>query len=428
MCKALPLFFFFLYFSTFGAGVEEPLTYTRIEAAIRDKNVSSLFVIKDQLKQKFGGKTALSKLERRLTAEIGMSTEVIERIKKKFEHQPKIGEFLGWFFFPRNEFENTVKTNFNQLPFAERVLVLISADLGFKPARNVIILANNEKINLDERHTIEDLQPLLFIPFMAENGVVVRKFKEILNDAATQDDFFQRFCSLDAGSIAFINAAYIYQFLNRPDIAENLFEEAFNRYKSRRGAVEYGFAILKERDLPRKDEFMDRLRAVEMESYALWKIAQYHRYGTFTSRNLLKANRDYLSALPGGREFPEIFYDAGDFAEYFASSQTDMPKRIRALEQALEHYRLAAEGGIGEAYKRQAEILNKLSVLRSIDLTDKIFTLANHAASNYFVDAASILRERHIEIPTTPAWKTLEQSISIYMNLLKSVKKCSLEF
>ena len=105
-----------------------------------------------------------------------------------------------------------------------------------------------------------------------------------------------------------------------------------------------------------------------------------------------------------------------------------MPKRIRALEQALEHYRLAAEGGIGEAYKRQAEILNKLSVLRSIDLTDKIFTLANHAASNYFVDAASILRERHIEIPTTPAWKTLEQSISIYMNLLKSVKKCSLEF
>ena len=170
MCKALPLFFFFLYFSTFGAGVEEPLTYTRIEAAIRDKNVSSLFVIKDQLKQKFGGKTALSKLERRLTAEIGMSTEVIEAIKKKFEHQPKIGEFLGWFFFPRNEFENTVKTNFNQLPFAERVLVLISADLGFKPARNVIILANNEKINLDERHTIEDLQPLLSIPFMAASS------------------------------------------------------------------------------------------------------------------------------------------------------------------------------------------------------------------------------------------------------------------
>jgi hypothetical protein len=310
MRKVLPLFFCFLYFSAFGAVVEEHLTYARIETAIRDKNVSSLLVIKDQLKEQFGRKAALSKtLERQLSAKINMPAEVIERTKREFGHQLKIGEFLGWFFFPRNAFENTVKTNFNQLPFAERVLVLISADLGFKPARNVIILANNEKINLDEIHTIEDLQPLLFIPFMAENGVVVRKFKEVLNDAATQDDFFQRFRILDAGSIAFINAGYIYQFLNRPEIAENLFEEASTR-TSRRGAVEHGFAILKERDLPRKDEFMDKLRAVGMESYALWKIAQYHRYGIFTSRDLLKANRYYLSALPGGREFPEIFYDA----------------------------------------------------------------------------------------------------------------------
>ena len=170
--------------------------------------------------------------------------------------------------FSSNEFENTVKTNFNQLPFAERVLFLISADLGFNLPETLLswqIMKNN----LDERHTIEDLQPLLSIPFMQKNGVVVRKFKEILNDAATQDDFSNAFVALMQASIAFINAAYIYQFLNRPDIAENLFEEAFNRYKSRRGAVEHGFAILKERDLPRKDEFMDRLRAVGMESYAL---------------------------------------------------------------------------------------------------------------------------------------------------------------
>lgn len=426
MCKALPLFFFFLYFSTFGAGVEEPLTYTRIKAAIRDKNVSLLFTIKEELKDSFGKQAALSKaLESRLINKINMSAEVIERIKGEFRYKPKIGEFLGWFFFPREAFENTVKTNFNQLPFVERALVLIAADLGFKPAKNIILLASNEKINLDGIQTEEDLQQLLSISFMAENGVVVQKFKEILDDTAKQDNFFTRI--LDAGPITLINAGYIYQFLNRPDRAEPLFEKASSEYMSRRGTIEVGFITLRT-DLTRADNFIAKMDAFGIESYALWKLAQYHRYGISTPRNLLEANKGYLSALPGGREFPEIFYDAGDFAEYFASSQTDMPKRIRALEQALEHYRLAAEGGIGEAYKRQAEILNKLSVLRSIDLTGKVVEIACQAASKYFIDAASILRERHIKIPTRPEWKSLEQSISIYMNLLKSVKKCPLEF
>lgn len=87
MRKVLPLFFCFLYFSAFGAVVEEHLTYARIETAIRDKNVSSLLVIKDQLKEQFGRKAALSKtLERQLTAKINMPAEVIERTKREFGH------------------------------------------------------------------------------------------------------------------------------------------------------------------------------------------------------------------------------------------------------------------------------------------------------------------------------------------------------
>ncbi|MEI6882336.1 MAG: hypothetical protein WCK82_13525 [Bacteroidota bacterium] len=421
--KTLTLFFFFLYFAIFGA--DDPPAYAHIEAVVRDKNISSLFVIKEQLKKKFGSRAALStSLESRLTREIAMPLLVIEEIKKRFVRTPNIGEFLGMFFFPHSSFENTVKTNFNQLPFVERALVLISADLGFKPAKNILLLASNEKINLDKIQTEEDLQSLLSIPFMAENGMVIQKFKKILNNTAKQNAFFSRVQGSEP--IILVNAGYISQFLKRPEIAESLFEEAFTK-GSRRGAIEHGFMIL-EKDLTRETEFIGRMTHLRLESYAFWKLAQYYRFGTSTPRDLLKANRNYLHALSGGHEFPEIFYDAGDFAEYFASSQTDIAKRVRALEQALEHYRLAAEGGIGEAYRKQDEILNKLSILRSVDWTDRSIALASQAAAHYFVDAANILRAKHIEIPTTQEWKNLEQSISIYMNLLKLVKKCSIEF
>jgi hypothetical protein len=43
--KTLTLFFFFLHFAIFGA--DDPPAYAHIETDVRDKNISSLFVIKE---------------------------------------------------------------------------------------------------------------------------------------------------------------------------------------------------------------------------------------------------------------------------------------------------------------------------------------------------------------------------------------------
>lgn len=421
---------FLLQFSLFGAS-RESFSYPDLKSAITSKNLSLIFEIKEELEEKFSDcslEDSLSKtIERLLRTDLSITSEEIKIIKSTL-NRPTVGEFLGALFFPHSSFENTVKTNFNQLPFFERALILISADLGFKPARNIIVLANNEKVNLKTITNEQGLYKLLSILFAAENGMVVRKAKEILNDGAKQDAFFKSLSG--AASTVLMNAGYIYQFLERPELAAHNFEIASNN-RSRRGAIEYGFIIL-EKDLSRADEFITRLNELEMKPYAFWKLAQYHRYGTSTPRDISVANNYYLLALEGGSEFPEIYYDAGDFAEYFACSQTDKGKRIKALEQALEHYRLATIGGIREGYRKQVEITKKIGMLRSLDVGQRIADLASEAARHYFIHAANLLKNVGIEIPMTEEWIDLEQCIDKYpaylSGVLSSAKKCPLSF
>jgi len=425
--RFIALIFCLLQFSLFGAS-DELFSYANIKSAIASKNLALIFEIKDKLEEKFSDyslEDALSKpIERLLKTDIFIPSEEIKRIKSTL-NQPTIGEFLGALFFPYSSFENTVKTNFNQFSFFERALVLISADLGFKPARNIIVLGNNEKVNLSAIRTEQDLYQLLSIPFAAENGMVIRKAKEILNDASKQDAFWGSLSAADP--IVLVNAGYVYKFIERNDVTLNLFERAAD-HGARRGAIEFGFLML-EKDLTRAEEFVASLSTLGMEHYALWKLAQYYRYGASTSRDVATANSYYLRALPGGTEFPEIFYDAGDFTEYFAYSLTDKTKMVKALEQAQQHYHLAAEGGIGEGYRKQVEIMRKIGILRSTDVEEETIRVACMAANNYFIDALVLLGEKSTRrIPKTEEWRNLEECISFYFNLLKYIKKWSISF
>ncbi len=415
-----------------------------LKELIGAKKLAQIFVMKEQLELKFKTEKFLTpKIKNQIHSEIGVSHEEMEQSKQMLGDDPNVGEFLGVLFFPHNSFRNTIKTNFNQLSFFERALVLISADLGFKPARNIIVLGNNEKVNLSAIPTGQDLYQLLSIPFAAENGMVIRKAKEILNAPDKQDFFYRNLSAAEPAAInltILVNAGHVYKSLKRQDLSLDLFNGAKN-HGSRRGAIEYGFTIIKQ-GLERAKEFINILAPppssslpspLNLEHYAYWKLAQFHRYVFPTAhgvipRDLVTANDYYLRALPGGTEFPEIFYDAGDFAEYFAHSQTDIRKRVEALEQACNHFRLAAENGIGEAYRKQVEISKEISILTSTDTSREVMRLATEAAKSYFFHAGDLLGGKGAEKPKTSEWADLEVCIAKYVNLLTLVKKCPISF
>lgn len=425
----LALSCFFLLF-TFRIG-SAAITDSFVAEVSKTRNLVALFEQKTKLVGKFKKKDSLTRaIEDGICRHIRAQHYEVLQSKSKLGAMPSIGEFIGALFFPHPCFANTLKTNFNQLSFFERSLILISADFGFKFAKNIIILANNEKVNLSTFSTNQDLLQLLSIPFAAENGMVIRKAKEILNNDTKQNDFYanieREFTTTSILTTEqctiLLNAGYIYKFLGRPELSINLFRRA-SEHESNRGTIEYGFMIL-ERDLTKEDEFIGRSKPLGIEAYALWKLAQYHRYGISTPRDLVRANEYYLASLLRNElnKFPEIYYDAGDFAEYFAYSQTNPDKRLRALKQALDHYSKAAEGGIDEGYSKQIEILKKISDLENVDdLQGRIASIASHAAQRSFVHAKNLLKASGLSIDGRIEFLNLEQCVGNYTNYLKAV-------
>lgn len=169
-------------------------------------------------------------------------------------------------------------------------------------------------------------------------------------------------------------------------------------------------------------EFIGRAESLGIKPYAIWKVAQYHRYGISTASNLIQANKHYLEALAEAHGFPEIFYDAGDFAEYFAYSQPNTAKRLKALKQAFNHYCKATEEGIDEGYRKQIEILKKIDNLEKIpDLQTRITNLASHAAQRNFVHAKNLLHAAGHNTEGRIEFLNLEQHVSNYINYLEAI-------
>ena len=418
---------FFLFF-TFNIG-NAATTDSFITEINKTRNLVAVFEQTKKLVKKFKKKEPLTAaIEADICRCIRAQDYELHQSKSMLGDAPKIGEFIGALIFPHHGFANTIKTNYNQLSFFERSLILVSADFGFKFAKNIIVLANNAKVNLSTFSTFEDLLKLLSIPFAVENGMVVRKAKEILNDTVKQNAFNQLFEKEGTTASShtavqrtiLLNAGYVYKFLGRPDLAINLFRMVGEK-ESRRGTIEYGFMMLTD-NLAGASEFIGRSEPLGIRPYVLWKLAQYHRHGISTSPNLVQANALYLEALAGAHEFPEIFYDAGDFAEYFACSQTDPLKRLSALRQALGHYNRAAEGGVDERYRKQVEILGKINELdRVVDLQERIVSIATGAARKNYIHAGNLLKASGINIDGRIEFLELEQCVDSYKNYLKAV-------
>lgn|GEM_PF-3073761 len=404
---------------------DEFFSYHTLRDAIANKNLLIVFEEARHLSKKFSRQNLnerLSKpIERDFKTELNIPHEIIQKIKTSIAN-PTLGQVLGTLFFPSDSFFNTTKTNFNQFSFFERSLIVIAAELGHQGARNIVILGNEADLILREIHTTEDLSRLLMIPFAAENGAVLQKAKELLSNGAAQNSFLAHISA--APSEVLVNAGYIYKFLKRPDLAAQSFELAKNQ-GSRRGAIEYGFAIL-EQGLEKADEFIAILAPLGLEHYAYWKLAQCYRYDSSSPhgvvcRDFAKANKYYVQALPGGGEFPEIFYDAGDFVEYLADFQ-DPEITGPALQRALEHYRNAAVRGLGEAFRKQVDILKKQHASK-----EAITYIAHQAAQQYYMHAPDLLKSAGGD-QIAIEWVSLAQYIEKYYNGLKYVLSCSLSF
>lgn len=396
-------------------------THESLAELIKTRKLASIFALKEQLLEKVKPKSLLTrKQENEICRLTLIPLERIEEIKRSLGDSPCAGELLSVLFFPSDFFSNTIKTNFNQFSFFERALTVIAAELGHPYARNIVILGNEENLNFNAIHTQEEFSRLLTIPFAAENGAVLKRAKELLSDEVKQESFFTYVSATQPRAL--VNAGYVYKFLKRLDLAAKSFGLAKN-LGLRRGAMEYGFLAL-DKGLEKVPDFMAILTLLGLEHYAYWKLAQCYRYDSANGtipRDLVKANEYYVKALPGGNEFPEIFYDAGDFVECLADFH-EPEITGPALQRSIEHYQSAAARGLGEAFRKQVEILKKMNAPK-----EAIARIANQAAQQYYMHAPDLLKGAGGD-QTAIEWLNLEQCVVEYYASLKRVLSCSLSF
>jgi len=274
--------FWFSFFLISNVGIAAGTDSLAVELN-KTRNLVTLFEQKAKLIKKFKKNGTLSTMvEEDICRYMRSQPHEVLQSKLMLGDRPNVGEFIGALFFPHHLFANTLKTNFNQLSFFERALILVSADFGFKLAKNILILGSYKNVNLETISTEQHLSQVLSIPFATENGMVVEKAKEILNDTAKQNSFYSNLEAEVANASSatvhlarrqlttLLNAGYIYKFLGRSDLATNLFQMAVAQ-GSRRGLIEHGFMILTQ-DQSKADDFISNSLHLRIKAYALWKL------------------------------------------------------------------------------------------------------------------------------------------------------------
>lgn len=405
-----------------------------------------------------------------------------------------VRQLVGFLFYPHQQLQESSYTNFNQLPLALKLSILLASEYGFEPAKSLLLMSHLGSPSSMSKGVVERLLHFPFclydfsvcsglkkmalnndgknIPWLVSNAKKSKDAVYVLNSCflltqigITDEEVSTKALSLDADtaylqrvskilstpfalenivilnclkgfalegenlrhlvegmrssrdSIVIANAGFLFKTLGHMNLAVEMFSQGIT-LNSKRLGIELLSLYFEQAPvghlnffrLPEEDQ--SGLRA-----FGIWKLAQCYRYGRKIDRDLVQANAYYLQAasfsLSDPRNFfPELHYDAGDFALYCALSCTKPEQKILALNYARQHFRTASDGGMEAAFAKEDEVT---TLHPGLSIVPGIFNnIAKRAViAGYFKTAQKILNRHGLNRPTMTGdlkpWADAEQ-------------------
>jgi hypothetical protein len=146
------LIFFLLNACAHALDFELASNYEKIKTAVFNKDPQKIFEIKSDIgiihplkKAKLESKEIVT-----LFRKVGIDERSITFLQKTWPENNSLGHFVGFLFYPHANLIETTATNFTQLPKVLKASILIAAEYGFKPARNLLVITSLGKARIKE--------------------------------------------------------------------------------------------------------------------------------------------------------------------------------------------------------------------------------------------------------------------------------------
>lgn len=270
----------------------------------------------------------------------------LEWFKRTYREQKQISykKFAAAVFYPYEILETTHKQHFQQMNYAFKVSFMYSSEFDASGLARRIKNIGTSSFAIS---SAEELYHLLDIGLIASSSSFLDDVKDYAKRAPGVLEHLKAIPNLNA--IQSLNLGFLFKNIGNDEAALECFSHSA-RKGSFRANIEYGNIVLKKNFLHGVDFFRG------LGAYGIWKIAQCYRYGIATERNIRTANSYYLEALShNDHNFPEIQFDAGEFAVHYASSQPKQDIFQSVMTLAIQHYLRAGDFCLGLGYLKAAQ-------------------------------------------------------------------------
>lgn len=291
--------------------------------------------------------------------EKGVPESWLTWFKRTYGDQERISykKLASAVFYPYEVFETTHKKQFQEMNYAFKASIMYSAIFDAHGEARVV-LSWFQKNSDSDICSDNELLHFLDCGFIASSPFFLNKVAAY--ETAHPNTLVQlRGRVLSEGTLLqVLNFGLVLKHLGSDDGALECFERAKNR-GSLRASIEIGNIFLKR-------SFSDGLSFFQsIGAYGHWKIAQCFRYGIKIERDLAAANQFYLEAANNGdaSRYPEILYDAADFAIDYAYSQPSPDIFKAVIKGAVNRFLTAGNLHLGLGYIKAAEISQEAAIL-----------------------------------------------------------------
>jgi hypothetical protein len=288
--------------------------------------------------------------------EDGIEREWLDWFEREYGTSDRIGykEFAAAIFFPYELLCKSHKKHPLQFNYAIKACLYFSSILNPRgKARKLLKAVKDSELSADEVDSSDKLMNLLDISLMGSSSIFAEyvRASEYLKECKTR--------VRESGTvIQKLNMGYIILCVAE-DEAKDFFSQA-EGLGSLAASSELGSIMLK-RNSSRGISYYRSLG-----TYGLWKIAQCYRYGVGIDRDLTAANEHYLLDMESDMrfEYPEIHYDAADFAVYYAHSQPREEIFCDVMREAIRRFVFIGSKHLWQGYFRALESILQPEVAR----------------------------------------------------------------
>jgi hypothetical protein len=268
---------------------------------------------------------------------------------REYSKETKISyrELYAAILYPYEILSKTHKNHFKQLNAATRAALMHASEINPSgvPRKLSKMISRGE---IEDVTSPDDLFRILDRPFISNAPDFLMKVKPFEKDFG---GIIEHICSTGTALQTF-NFGVVLKSLGHLDTVLSLFDLSRSKGNQRAG-IEMGSLLLKGSYADGEAFFPS------LGSYGFWKIAQCNRYGINTVKDMAKANEYYLRALSAGDPclYPELLYDAAEFAVFYAYSQPDAGIFQAVMDTAIRRFIEAGNAHLWVGFYRAAELI-----------------------------------------------------------------------